>query len=105
MPGHNFAVLDALRLELKFLQLGLYGISTPGRPLLVSEDSPACPRYDASCCPNCVLMQFVPSECRSERIPCRHIRLNNAHETVDSLYRTGTQGTGRGLAELADYND
>ena len=36
-------------------------------------------------------MEFVPSECRSEPVPCHHIRLNGAHETLDSLYRTGTQ--------------
>jgi len=36
-------------------------------------------------------MQFVPPECRSELLPCHHIRLNDACETVDTLYRTGTQ--------------
>ena len=91
MPGYNFDVLDSLRLELKLLELGLYRAPTPGRPLFVFEDSPTCPRYGAAACPNCVLMQFVPAECRSEQAPCRHIRLNDAGETVDSLYRTGTQ--------------
>jgi len=36
-------------------------------------------------------MQFVPAERRSELLPCHHIRLNDACETVDTLYRTGTQ--------------
>jgi len=36
-------------------------------------------------------MEFVPAECRSEVAPCQHIPLNDAGETVDSLYRTGTQ--------------
>jgi hypothetical protein len=36
-------------------------------------------------------MQFVPPECHSEPVPCHHIRLNDTCETVDSLYRTGTQ--------------
>lgn len=89
MPGHN--VLDILRLELEFLELGLYRVQTPGRPLLIFEDSPACSRYGAASCPDCALMQFVPFECRSEPVPCHHIRLNNARETVHSLYRTGTQ--------------
>jgi hypothetical protein len=89
MPGHN--VLDILRLELEFLELGLYRAPTAGRPLLIFQDSPACSRYGAATCPNCVLMQFVPSECRCEPVPCHHIRLNDARETVDSLYRTGTQ--------------
>jgi hypothetical protein len=89
MPGYH--VLDILRLELKFLELGLYRARTPGRPLLIFQDSPTCPRYGAATCPNCALMQFVPSECRSEATPCQQIQLNDAGEAVDSLYRTGTQ--------------
>jgi hypothetical protein len=91
MPGQRGDVLDFLRLELKFLELGLYRAPTPGRPLLIFLDSPTCPRYGAATCPNCVLMQFVPFEFRSEPVPCQHIRLNDACETIDSLYRTGTQ--------------
>ena len=34
---------------------------------------------------------MVPEECREKKIPCRHIPLNVNGETVDSLYRTGTQ--------------
>lgn len=91
MPGNGSDVLDTLRLELQFLDIGLYHAPTPSRPLLVFEDSPTCPRYGAGACPNCVLMQFVPSECCSQPVPCHHIRLNEAGETVDSLCRTGTQ--------------
>ncbi len=91
MPGYDVRTLDTLRLERIFLELGLYRAPTPGRPLFVFGDSPTCPRYGAATCPNCVLMQFVPSECRSEPVPCHHIRLNDACETVDSLFRTGTQ--------------
>jgi hypothetical protein len=89
MPGYH--VLDILRLELKFLELGLYRARTTGRPLLIFQDSPTCPRYGAATCPNCALMQFVRSECRSEEVPCHQIPLNDERETVDSLYRTGTQ--------------
>jgi len=89
MPGYH--VLGVLRLELRFLELGLYRAPTPGRPLLIFQDSPTCPRYGAATCPNCALMQFVPSECRYEPAPCQQIPLNDARETVDSLYRTGTQ--------------
>jgi len=91
MPGHDVQVLETLRLELTFLGLGLYHVPTAGRPLSVFEDSPTCPRYGADHCPNCALMQFVPCECRSEAVPCHHIRMNEAGETIDSLYRTGTQ--------------
>jgi hypothetical protein len=91
MPGYDLRVLDTLRLEQKFLELGLYRVPTPGRPPFAFEDSPTCPRYEATTCPNCELMQFVPSEYRSETVPCHHIPLNDAGETVDSLHRTGTQ--------------
>jgi hypothetical protein len=91
MPGENISVLETLRLELKLVELGLYRASTPGRPLSVFEDSPICPRCRVDSCTNCVLMRFVPYACRFEPVPCHHIRLNKAHETIDSLYRTGTQ--------------
>lgn len=36
-------------------------------------------------------MQLVPPGLRNGKIPCRHIPLNAQGETIDSLYRTGTQ--------------
>ncbi|MFI5071876.1 MAG: hypothetical protein ACHP8A_13395 [Terriglobales bacterium] len=42
-------------------------------------------------CGDCVLMQLVPSEHRSERIPCRHIPFNTSGENLDSLYWYGNQ--------------
>jgi hypothetical protein len=36
-------------------------------------------------------MQFVPENARKERTPCIHIPLSPSRETLDSLYRTGTQ--------------
>jgi hypothetical protein len=35
-------------------------------------------------------MQFVPSEQKGEKIPCRHIPLNEQGVTLDSMYRTET---------------
>jgi hypothetical protein len=91
MPGNNIRILETLRFELKLVELGLYGISTAGRPPSIFADSPICRRYQVDSCPNCELLQFVPYACRFEPIPCHHIQLNEARETVDSLYRTGTQ--------------
>jgi hypothetical protein len=91
MPGHRVEALETLRLELKLVELGVYGARTAGRPLSIFEDSPICPRYRADPCPECVLMKFVPLARRWEAVPCHHIRLNDAHETIDSLSRTGTQ--------------
>jgi len=45
MPGQNCDVFDILRLELAFLELGPYRAPTPGRPLLIFQDSPNCPLY------------------------------------------------------------
>jgi hypothetical protein len=90
MPGQDGEVLEILKRELRFLEFGFYRLPTPGRPLTIFEDSPTCFPYEPSC-QNCLLMRFVPEECRSEPVPCRYIPLNDASETVDSLYRTGTQ--------------
>ena len=65
------------------------------RPLYIFEDSPACMNYDSKAnpdpCGDCVLMQLVPRERRSEKIPCRHIPFNESGDTLDSLYRYSSQ--------------
>ena len=86
MPGQNIRALETLRLELKLVELAR--ASTPGSPLSVFEESPICLRCRVD---SCALIKFVPYACRCEPVLCHHIRLNKAHETVDSLYRTGTQ--------------
>jgi len=91
MPGHNTHALETLKLELKLVELGLYHAQTAGRPLSIFEDSPICPRYRADSCASCEFIKFVPYACRLEPVPCHYIRLNDAHETIDSLSRTGTQ--------------
>jgi len=84
--------VQVLRNELQFVQKGGYRAPLVWRAPLIFEDSPTCPKERCSTCPdpNCVLMSFVPKECRSEAVPCRHIPLDEIGETVDSLYRTAT---------------
>lgn len=84
--------LDALIKELEFLKSGGYRIGLGWRPPLVFEDSPICPKTPFSVCPDprCVLTSFVPMEHQSQSIPCRYIRLNQAGESLQSLYRTAT---------------
>jgi hypothetical protein len=90
-------ILEVLRFELNFLLDGGYGRSpkTPWRAPAIFEDSPICPNFcDAAHplpCESCLLAQFVPQERRSESIPCRFIPLNQDGETVEDLYRTGSQ--------------
>jgi hypothetical protein len=84
--------LRVLNDELQFLRRGGYRPPLAWRAPLVFEDSPRCPRRRCIACQDtdCVLMSFVPKECRYEAVPCRHIPLNYLGETLDSLYRTGT---------------
>jgi hypothetical protein len=42
-------------------------------------------------CSDCVLMQPMPPEHRSEKIPCRHIPFNTSGESLDFLYRCSNQ--------------
>ena len=90
-------LLEVLKFELQFLQDGGYGRSprTPWRPQYIFEDSLTCMNYDSKenpgPCSDCVLMQLVPPERRSEKIPCRHIPFNTSRESLDSLYRCSNQ--------------
>jgi hypothetical protein len=90
-------ILDVLRFELSFLQDGGYGRSpqTPWRAPAIFEDSPICPNFCDPArphpCDECLLAQFVPEGQRTESIPCRFIPLNSDGQTVEDLYRTGSQ--------------
>ncbi len=90
-------LLEVLKFELEFLEQGGYGRSprTPWRPRYIFEDSLTCMNSDSrenpAPCSDCVLMHLVPSERRSEEIPCRHIPFNVYAETLDSLYPHSNQ--------------
>jgi len=97
MPKDERNLLDVLKFELNFLEKGGYGRSPrePWRPELIFEDSPTCMNYDSkndpAPCSDCVLMQLLPPEIPSGKIPCRQIPLNAGGETLDSLYRWSDQ--------------
>ena len=87
-----------LRAELAFLEQGGYrrGARYPWRPNFVFEDSPTCINYppekaERQPCAECPLIEFVPREQRDTRFPCRHIRLMESGETVNSFYEWGTE--------------
>ena len=90
-------LLDVLKFELEFLEKGGYGRSprTPWRPQFIFEDSPSCMNYDSKDhpepCSDCILMKLVPPEGWTKDIPCRHIPLDAAGDTLDSLYRYADQ--------------
>lgn len=85
-------VLEVLKTEFVFLKLGGYSLRSALTPEFIFEDAPTCincGREDRIPCTDCVLIQFVPPEHRSEKIACRHIPLKPSGETLDSLYRYG----------------
>jgi hypothetical protein len=97
MPHKNRDILEILRLELKFLEEGGYADTpfAPWRAPFIFEDSPSCLNFGDAArphpCIECLLTQLVPPESRKKDVPCRFIPLNDKGQTIDSLYRTGTQ--------------
>lgn len=97
MQNDERDLLEVLKFELNFLEKGGYGRSPrePRRAQLIFEDSPTCMNYDRKVdpapCRECLLMHFVPPQSSMERVPCRHIPLNEGGETLDMLYRSGDQ--------------
>jgi len=93
MQAPDRDLLEVLRFELQFLEQGKYRPLLEWRPRYIFEDSPTClkGRSSSHACSDCLLLGFVPAEHLSEPVPCRYIPLNERGETVDSLYRTGTQ--------------
>lgn len=95
-PG-NKNLLGILKSELEFLESG--GYRTPKRaawrPQFIFQDSPTCLNFrnfgKRLPCSQCALMQFVPNGQKQEKFPCRHIPLDESGQTLDSLYRTGTE--------------
>ena len=94
MPKDSPDVLDLLKSELEFLEKGGYW-KPSAHQQFIFQDSPACLNYgrlkDRSPCSECLLFGLVPLDHRKEKIPCWHIPLNEQGETIDSLYRWGTQ--------------
>jgi hypothetical protein len=97
MSNQDRDILEILRFELKFLEDGGYGRSphSPWRAPYIFEDSPTCLNFNNSerphPCSECLLTRLVPPELRETQVPCRMIPLNDKGQTVDSLYRHGTQ--------------
>lgn len=97
MDNQKRYLLNVLKTELLFLEKGGYSgsVRQPWRYQLFLEDSPVCANSNtgghAQPCSECILMQAVPPGSREEKIPCRHIRLNERGETLDSLYRYADQ--------------
>ncbi len=89
-------LLRALRDQLTFFESGGYGYSyrSSWRPTLVIRDSPICLNAiftTAKPCRECILFSMIPAEKRNSLVPCHHIPLNAAGETLATLYEKGSQ--------------
>jgi hypothetical protein len=97
MATDKRALLRLLRNELEFLEKGGYAEfeKRSWRPAMFFEDSPSCPNHGGDAkhvpCTLCALGQVVPIKAMWEEVPCRHIRLNEYGETLQSLYRTASR--------------
>ena len=97
MPQDDRDTLAVLKAELNFVTKGGYGRSPrePWRAVLPLEDSPTCMNYDCkespAPCSECLLMQFVPTDKLSQKVPCRHIPVTPEGESLLQLYRGGTE--------------
>jgi hypothetical protein len=97
MNQDNRDNLQVLKTELDFIEKGGYGrsVRTPWQPTSVFQDSPSClnlgdPERTHSC-NECLLIDFVPPEDRTEGVPCHHIPLNSRGLTIDELERNENQ--------------
>jgi hypothetical protein len=97
MNAHRQEVLDALKLELTFLERGGYepSVREPRTALSIFQDSLSCPNYASMtktyACTECFLIDFVPPEKRGEAVPCHHIPLDERGDTVSNLGGDGIE--------------
>jgi hypothetical protein len=97
MAKDDRAILEILQEELDFIEKGGYGrsVRTPWLPKSIFQDSLSCLNYGypyrAHPCSECHLLDFVAPEHRSETVPCHHIPLDEAGDTVEELESEGSE--------------
>jgi hypothetical protein len=92
-------LIRLLEAELDVIEGGGYGRSVhdPHTPKPMFQHSLACinhwevPGHEQGCHQDCVLMDFVPNQHKDTELPCHHIPLNLAGETVKSLEEQDTE--------------
>ena len=89
--------MELLNFELGFIEAGGYGrsVRTPQKSTRVFQDSLSCLNFAdperPHPCSECLLIDYVPAELRSTDVPCHHIPLNTAGETIEQLDEKGNQ--------------
>ena len=86
-------LLEVLRSELRFVEEGGYDRSpaTPWKWTSTFRHSPSCVNLNDAQrthpCTACVLIDLVPAEARGQDLPCHHIPIGPAGETVETMER------------------
>lgn len=97
MSSDTRDILEVLKFELAFLEQGGYGrsVRTPWKPTSIFQDSLSCINFNdpsrPHACTECMLTDLVPLRAQGEEVPCHHIPLNQAGETVDTMERQCNQ--------------
>lgn len=97
MANDDRDLLELLQDELTFIEQGGYGrsVRAPWKEKSAFQDSLTCINYGypyrAHPCNECHLLDFVAPEDRATDIPCHHIPLNEAGETIEDLEREDNQ--------------
>lgn len=84
-------ILELFQEELDFIEKGGYGrsVRTPWLRKSIFQDSLSCLNYGypyrAHPCSECHLIDFVSPENCSETVPCHHIPLTDAGDTIEEL--------------------
>lgn len=97
MANDKRHLIDVLEAELRFIEQGGYGrsIRTPWLPTSIFQDSSTCLNLGdpdrSRPCTECLLIDLVPRERRSEEVRCHHILLTPEGETIHYLERCETQ--------------
>lgn len=97
MANDDRDILELLKEELDFIEKGGYGrsVHTPWKPQSTFQDSLSCINYGypyrAHPCNECHFLDFVNPEQQSTEIPCHHIPLNEAGETIEDLEAADNQ--------------
>lgn len=91
MVNDDRDILELLKEELDFIDKGGYGrsVRTPWKAKSSFQDSLTCINYGypqrVHPCSECHLLDFVGPEHRAADVPCHHIPLNAAGETIEDL--------------------
>lgn len=81
-------VLGLLRMEIENVRRRGFGLYFRDSVLCINAGKSS--ELDDAC-EQCLLQQFVPAQYKGDKLPCSHIPLNEAGDTLDSLRQKGTR--------------